>query len=77
MKAPQATCPWIDQLDRLCKKHIRGSEHRIDRTKAHDLCEQIRGANAQLRLAYAEEAAHRLQLEKELESLRRMLPDVD
>jgi hypothetical protein len=70
-KPPQATCPWIDDLQRLARRHMKGA----DRKRALELCENLRGANLQLRLCYADELERRQRAEKEMARLRRSLSD--
>lgn len=52
-KAPGHTCPWINDLQVLVRRHMKGAE----RKRALELCENLRGANEQLRLCYAEALA--------------------
>ena len=46
MKPPAHTCPWIDQVQTLVRRHIRGPDRRVALT----LLENLRGANLQLRV---------------------------
>jgi len=50
MKPPRHTCPWIDQLQKLVRRNMLGD----DRRQGLALCEQLRGANLQLRVAYTD-----------------------
>jgi hypothetical protein len=50
VKPPGHTCPWIDQLQTLIRKNMKGE----DRKRALQLCDELRGANLQLRLAYSD-----------------------
>lgn len=74
-RPPGHTCPWIDDIETLIRKHVTGTAAREDRAKALTLCENLRGANLQLRLCYSDEVERRQKAEKELAGLRRMLPD--
>ena len=74
-RPPGATCPWIDDLAKLVRRHMKGTENREDRKQALTLCENLRGANYQLRLCYTEEIERRREAEKELAALRRRFPD--
>lgn len=50
VKPPAHTCPWIDRLSTIVRRHVRGE----DRRTALALCEQLRGANLGLRVAYVD-----------------------
>lgn len=64
MKPPPHTCPWIDQLQTIIRKNCKG----VDRKYGLELCENLRGANLQLRVAYAD-AMKELNTEKKRSSL--------
>lgn len=60
-KPPPHTCPWIDQLQTLLRKKNMTNE---DRKRALQLCDELRGANLQLRLAYIEALSYKFRGDK-------------
>jgi hypothetical protein len=69
VKPPAHTCPWIDQLATLVRRNMRGE----DRRRGLALCEQLRGANLQLRVSMVDALGDADDLRHQVAALERAL----